>query len=218
MTEQKARKRQVRDRMAKTGERYTTASRQLTKSAHMPPRAAEPPFSEEAVRANTGKGWDEWFRILDTWKGTTHTHTEIARHLSTDLGVDGWWAQGVTVGYERARGMRAQYQRPDGFCAYASKTVPVEAERLFRAFADARSRSGWLERGTLKARTSSPPTSARFDFRGGPSRVNVYVTPKGPAKATAAIEHERLDGPDEVAEMKAFWKERLGALAARLSS
>jgi hypothetical protein len=71
MTEQKARKRQVRTRMAKTGERYTSARRHVTKPEPLPPRVAEPPFSEAAVRKATGKGWDDWFRILDGWAGQT---------------------------------------------------------------------------------------------------------------------------------------------------
>jgi len=215
MTEQKARKRQVRTRMAKTGERYTAARRHVTKPEPLPPRLGEPPFSEAAVRKATDKGWDDWFRILDRWGGTDRTHTQIARHL-TDLGVDGWWAQSVTVGYERARGMRAEHQRPDGFTVDVSKTFPVAAERLHRAFAQPRQRNRWLERGTLRLRTATTPTSARFDFGDGPSRVAVFVTAKGAAKATASIQHERLADAEAVQEMRAFWKHRLAELGRTL--
>jgi uncharacterized protein YndB with AHSA1/START domain len=216
MTEQKARKRQVRTRMAKTGERYTAAHRNVTKPEALPPRIAEPPFSEAAVRKATGKGWDDWFRILDRWGGTDHTHTEIARHVRTDLGVDGWWAQSVTVGYERARGLRAEHQRPDGFTVDVSKTFPVAAERLHRAFAQPRQRNRWLERGTLRLRTATAPTSARFDFGDGSSRVAVFVADKGPEKSTASIQHERLTDVDAVQQMRAFWKERLAELGRML--
>jgi hypothetical protein len=216
MTEQKARKRQVRRRMAKTGERYTTARRHVTKPEPLPPRVGEPPFSEAAVRKATGKSWDDWFRILDRWGGTDHSHTEIARHLVTDLGVDGWWAQSVTVGYERARGMRAEHQRPDGFTVDVSKTFPVAAERLHRAFAQPRQRNRWLARGTLRLRTAAAPTSARFDFGDGSSRVAVFVTAKGTAKATASIRHERLADAEAVEEMRAFWKDGLAELGRML--
>jgi hypothetical protein len=57
--------------------------------------------------AAPGKGWSEWFRILDAWGSTKRSHWEIARYLRSRDGVGGWWAQTVTVGYERARGMRA---------------------------------------------------------------------------------------------------------------
>ena len=211
MTEQKASKRQIRTRMQKTGERYTAARGKVVKPAPLPPRAAEPPFSEAAIRKATGKRWDDWFRILDAWGGTEHTHTEIARYVNQELGVDGWWAQSVTVGYERARGMRAPHERPDGFSVDVSKTFPVDADRLYRAFADARHRSRWIERGTLTLRTGTKSKhTARFDFGTGDeaSRVIVGITPKGSSKATVAIQHERLAAAKDVETMRDFWKER----------
>ncbi|HET8526227.1 MAG TPA: hypothetical protein VFM81_06260 [Actinomycetota bacterium] len=213
MSEQKARKRDVRTRMTKTGERYTAARRNIVKPPPLPPRAAEPLVSDASVRRGTGKRWDEWFRILDAWGATEHTHTEIARHVNAELGVDGWWSQNVTVGYERARGMRAAHQRPDGFSVGVTKTFAVGAERLHGMFAQARQRNRWLEKGTLTLRTATAPKSARFDFRDGASRVVVGITAKGPSKSTAAIQHERLPSAEGVTEMRAFWKERLAALA-----
>ncbi len=216
MPEQKARKRQVRTRMQKTGERYTAARGNVVKPPPLPPRAAEPPFSETAVRKATGKRWDDWFRLLDAWGGTGHTHTEIARYVNEALGVDGWWAQSVTVGYERARGMRAPHQRPDGFSVDVSKTFPVDAERLYRAFADARQRNRWIERGTLTLRASTPAKRvARFDFgtSADGSRVMVGITPKGPSKASAAIRHERLGAAEDVETKRTFWKERFQDLS-----
>ena len=44
----------------------------------LPPRVADPGMTEESIRKGTGKGWDEWFRILDAWDGTAHARTEIA--------------------------------------------------------------------------------------------------------------------------------------------
>ncbi|HET9291576.1 MAG TPA: DUF4287 domain-containing protein, partial [Actinomycetes bacterium] len=126
MTRQKSFKGRVRARMDKTSESYTTARRQLLAKAgakadpEAPARPAEPaatppgdapeakrPYSEQAIRANTGRGWDEWFALLDEWGGAERPHPEIVRWLVGEHGVPGWWAQGVTVGYERARGLRA---------------------------------------------------------------------------------------------------------------
>jgi hypothetical protein len=213
MTKEKARKRDVRSRMTKTGEPYTAARRHVVKPEPLPPRKAEPPFSEAAVRKATGKSWDDWFRILDAWGATERTHTAIARHVNAELGVDGWWAQSVTVGYERARGMRAQHQRTDGFSVDVSKTFPVGAERLHAMFAQARQRNRWIDRGTLKLRTATAPKTARFDFGDDGSRVVVGIAAKGPSKSTAAIQHERLPDAGAVKGMRTFWKERLAALA-----
>jgi hypothetical protein len=154
MTKDKARKHEVRARMTKTGERYTAARRHVVKPLSQPWVTDDLGASEETIRRGSGRGWQEWIRLLDDWGAADRTHTEIARHLASDLGVDGWWAQSVTVGYERARGKRAAHQRPDGFCAYASKTVPVHVSRLREAFVDAGQRARWLEKGTVRLRPS----------------------------------------------------------------
>ena len=128
-------------------------------------------------------------------------------------GVPGWWAQTVTVGWERARGVRQKYETASGFTVSVSKTFPAEVGALYRAFADARRRNRWLERGMLTTRTTREDKSARFDFRDEGSRVHVYFEAKGPEKTTVTVQHEKLGGPDEVEEKRAFWKERLGKLA-----
>ena len=218
MTEDKARKRAVRTRMAKTGERYTAARRHTVKRKPLPPRMAEPPQSEASLRRATGKGWDEWFRILDAWDGTSRKHGEITRYVSEEYGVSGWWTQSIAVGYERARGMRAKYQTAGGFQVSVSKTFPVGVRELSRTFEDARRRSRWLDAGTLKLRTSRPGQSARYDFRDGASRLMAYFESKGRGKSTVHIQHERLDSAEAVEETRAFWKERLGRLAEILTS
>ena len=56
--------------------------------------------------------------------------------------MPGWWAQAVTVCYERIKGLRAVGQRRDGsFEANKSRTFSVPLVRLYRAFHDARTRA-----------------------------------------------------------------------------
>lgn len=215
MTTDKARKRAVRTRMTKTGERYSAARRNVVKPE--PPVTDDLGRSEEAIRKGSGKGWKEWLRILDAWGAKERTHTEIARYVNVELGVPGWWAQTVAVGYERARGMRAPNQRPDGFSVSVSKTVPVDATTLSKAFTDARARRRWLESGVLKVRTSQPGRSARFDVGDGRVRAAMGLTEKGLSKTTVAIQFERLADKSEVETFRTEWKERLAKLAAVLS-
>src|SRR5215216_5333255 len=259
MTKDNAQKQAIRARMAKTGERYTTARHYLldlhrpehvnadvdcsslgddapdsnavspspgevvagaepaAAEAALPPRVAEPGVSDAAVQRATGKGWDEWFALLDAWHGTTHNHTEIARHVYETYGIDGWWAQNVTVGYERARGMRALHERPDGFSMNVSKTFPVPVERLFAAFVEQDERERWLEGVELRNRTSQPNKSARFDVLPEDGRLAVTFVAKGPHKSAAQLEQERLADAEEVARWKAVWKEQLALLAAYLA-
>ena len=60
------------------------------------------------------------------------------------------------------------------------------------------------------------PRSARFGHGEGGSRVHVTFVAKGEVKSTAAVEHARLADAQEVERMKGWWRERLGAPAARL--
>jgi uncharacterized protein YndB with AHSA1/START domain len=113
--------------------------------------------------------------------------------------------------------MRVKYQTMGGsFSVSVSKTLPVGVGKVYVAVVDARQRSGWLERGTLKARTSQKNKSARFDFRDGSSRVNVYFEAKGRSKTTVTVMHERLADTGAVEEMRAMWKESLSDLADAL--
>ncbi len=221
MTRQRSFKRLVRARMAKTGESYTAARASLL--AARPPVLADVPLlatSDVEIRRRTGRGWEEWFDLLDRWGAATRPHREIARWVAEQLGIEplGWEAQAVTVSFERARGLRAVGERPDGFAISASKTVTVSAETLFEAIADPELRERWLRDGQLRPRSATRPRSARFDWDDGRTRVNVTVDAKGPAKSTVTVEHARLDDADEAAQMKAWWRERLIQLAAHLKT
>jgi hypothetical protein len=213
MTRQKSFKRLVRSRMEKTGESYTAARASLL-GAEEPKATERPPLttSEEAIRRRTGRGWEEWFDMLDEWGAAERPHKEIARWLREERGVDGWGAQSVTVSYERARGLRAVGEHPEGFSVTAQKTVAVWTDRLYDAFVDESLRRRWLPDGELRERTASKPKSARFDWGDGGTRVHVTFEAKGDAKSTAALQHVRLADAGEAERMKAFWRERVAAL------
>ena len=218
MTTDKARKRAVRSRMQKTGVRYAAARRHVVRDAALPPlppRVAEPGMSDEAIRKGTGKGWDDWFRILDEWDATARSHTEIARYVNGEHGIDGWWAQGVTVGYERARGMRAMNQRPEGFEVSVSKTLDMTPLDAWRAFVEPKRRTAWLDLALrMRTGTRTMGRSARFDVPTEGTRVNVLFDPKGGDRCVVTVTHVKLAGADDVAAHRSAWRQRLGRLAA----
>ena len=185
MTEDKSFKRRVRERMSKTGESYAAArshvaeKRDRNRAARTRLAVSDDRVSDEAILKSTGKTWDEWFPILDAWGAREKTHTEIARYVSEEHGVPGWWSQSVTVAYEQARGMRLKYERPDGFSVTASKTIAVPVEVLFDAFVDDARRKEWLTDGSMSLRTAQPGRTARFDWEDGSTRVNVGFTSEG---------------------------------------
>jgi hypothetical protein len=96
--------------------------------------------------------------------------------------------------------------------------VAVPVDRLFDAFVDESLRKRWLPTASLRQRTATRPRVARFDWTDGVTRLNVMFEPKGDAKSTAALSHERLAGASERDRMKAFWRERLAALKAQLET
>jgi hypothetical protein len=217
MTTRKSFKRLVRSRMEKTGESYTAARATLLAAGE--PKPPEEPVlttSNEAILRRTGRGWEEWFDLLDEHGAVEWPHKEIARWLREEQGVDGWGAQSVTVSFERARGLRAVGERPEGFSITAQKTVAVSVDRLYDAFVDESLRERWLPDAELLERTATKPKSARFDWGGGESRVVAWFTAQDDSKSTVALEHARLADAEEAERMKAFWRERVAALREEL--
>jgi hypothetical protein len=212
MTRDKVQKRATRARMAKTGESYSAARRHVVKPRE-DLRAEDLGQPDAKVRQKTGKGWREWLRILDAWGARERKHGDVVNHLLDEYSVPGWWAQSITVGYERARGLRAKHQTLSGsFQVSVSKTFPIGVGMLFKAFAEAPQRNRWLERGALKVRTTLKNRSIRFDFGDGTSRVVAYFEPKDRRKTTVTVQHERLPDARAVEEKRGMWKEHLKRL------
>jgi uncharacterized protein YndB with AHSA1/START domain len=221
MTVHKSFKRLVRARMGKTGESYTAARAMLLQAD----QATEAPAlrlstSDEKIRERTGRGWEEWFAILDEWGAAERPHREIARWLADYQGLHplAWNVQAVVSSYELTRGLRQVGEKDDGFAVTASRTVAVDVERLYDAFVQERRRAGWLPDGRLATRTATRPKSARFDWADGPTRVNVTFLAKGQGKSTVALEHRRLADAEEADRMKAYWRDRLASLKHALEA
>jgi hypothetical protein len=220
MTRQSTFKRKVRARMEKTGESYTAARRHLIEAGETPDAVPvhEPRLSDETVRAATGRGWDEWFAILDEWGARERTHKEIATWLQSRGDISGWWSQSVTVSYEQARGMRAPGEMKDGFAITASKTIAVPVEVLERAFIEPNERARWLDGAELHQRKTTAALTARYDWEDGATRVIVGFQAKGDDRSVIALSHERLPDADAAEAMKAYWREALVVLKAQLEA
>ncbi len=220
MPKQKDLKRLVRTRMKKTGESYSTARVQLTRTKN----AAQPAVdfaqlagtSDKVIRERTGKTWAQWVRTLDAIDAVKMTHTDIAKHVHEQYQIDGWWSQAVTVGYERIRGLREKGQRRSGrFDASKSKTLPVPASVAFDAFVDARTRKKWLKGVDVIIRTATKPKSIRIGWPDG-KIVAVWITSKGD-KCTVGVQQDNLATRAEANERKTFWTEKLAALEELLA-
>jgi hypothetical protein len=215
-------KRLIRGRMQKTGEAYTAARahllQQKRRGSANSDRAGSIDYAKIAGRSDallkekTGCSWERWVKALDRAKAYTWPHREIAKHVQERYRIPGWWAQTVTVGYERIKGLRAVGQRRDGsFEANKSKTLAVSIERLYQAFDDKRTRARWLPGVDLTVRTAARNKSMRITW---PDRTSLVVgfTRKGAGKSEVALQHGKLPDRDAQAHMKEYWADRLQAL------
>jgi uncharacterized protein YndB with AHSA1/START domain len=171
-------------------------------------------MSDEAVRAKTGKTWDEWLSILDAAGAKTLGHKEIVA-LVSQHGVGPWWRQMVTVTYEQARGLREKHQTASGYTANASRTIGVPVDRLFAAWSDAALRGRWLPDAELTIRKATPGKSLRISWGDG-TNVDVGLTPKGESRSQVAVEHAKLPDAGAVARAKEYWKQALDRLQKAL--
>ena len=222
MTRQRSFKRLVRERMTRTGESYAAARRSLL-GAQPTPGGTEPAplvTTDEKIRDRTGRGWEEWFDLLDGWEADGPlTHRQLSRRVADELGIEPlvWDAQAVTTSYERARRGREVGRRADGrFAVSVTRTVAVSVSKLYRAFAEPSVRDQWLPDGELHERTAAARKSIRFDWADGTTRVHVVFLAKARGKSVATVEHSRLADAAETDRMKAYWRERLTALKAAL--
>jgi hypothetical protein len=244
MTRARALKHVIRERAAKTGERYTAARRHVL--AAVAPRAVAPappvrPASPAPTKGSvsdakaiekTGHGLDHWFAVLDRFGAVEKGHTAAARHLYDHHKVPGWYSQGITVAYERARGVRALNQRCDGeYEVSVSKVLGADTTTVIKAFTDARMRNRWIGKADAKlaaALTAAvtgkatkgfvvrPDGQARFRYKWDGTTVQFYLLPKPGGKVSLVVQHTKLAGADAVEARRAEWKAAFGAVAEAL--
>ena len=63
-------------------------------------------IGDDAVKAKTGKSWNQWFKILDRVDVKTNGHRHAAMSLYQTYRLNPWWSQAVTIRYEWERGLR----------------------------------------------------------------------------------------------------------------
>lgn len=230
MPKQKDLKRLVRARMQKTGESYTAARKNVVGGEAAKARASVQAqdktsgdfahlagMSDAAVKQKTGRDWACWVRALDGIGAHELEHREIALRLRQEFDVSAWWAQSVTVAYERIRGLRDVGQRRGGgYDVNKSKTVPVAIGALYDAFSS-RKRGHWLGDAELRVRKATREKSMRLDWHDG-TRVDVYFWEKGPAKSQVQLQHRGLPSKAAADRARAEWTSRLQALASYLKA
>ncbi|TDE89656.1 DUF4287 domain-containing protein [Occultella glacieicola] len=182
---------------------------------------AQPGHDDDLVRSNTGHGWDEWVRLLDAGPGRAAGHTEQARWVREEHGVDGWWAQSVVVGYERIVGIRLPGQMPDGtFTVSRSRILDMDADTWRARLLDDATRAALFEPLGTTLRSKPEARSLRFDLADGDTSLGVVAVALDPLaeRVRLTITHEKLADPGAAERWKDHWSAWIGGLGTEQSS
>src|ERR1043165_6481191 len=130
-------------------------------------------IGSEAVKAKTGKGWEDWLKILKREKADKLKHKEIATLLYEKHKLDGWWAQMVTVGFEQAHNLRVKNQRSDGeFSIDVTRVIAAPLSELYALFPEDAGRKKWLKE-KFEIRKATKNKGIRANFNGGTANLAI---------------------------------------------
>lgn len=190
-------------------------------------------ISDDAVRAATGRSWDEWEALLDARGAAGLSHRQLAALLADGLIESGWWQQMVAVAYERRKGTRVTGQTADvGFNVGVQRRVTMTPEDAWRLVTSPEGVRAWLgdvrgfalEKGAAYTadggaagvvRVAKPGSHLRVTRHppGWPraSTIQVRVIPAG-EKTTLSFHEEHLPGAAEREERRRHFEAALGEL------
>ncbi|MCH9682611.1 MAG: hypothetical protein K0V04_14340 [Deltaproteobacteria bacterium] len=239
MTEAKKFKRAVRARAQRTGESYAVARQHVlaktTKERERSTAAAaatarrgssKGSVSEAKCIEKTGHGFDHWFAVLDEFGARRLGHTAAARHLRVDHAVPSWYSQGITVAYERARGLRELNQVCAGtFEVSVSRVLPVSVDEAVVSLSRKAQRERWLPAvgGELAAVVPQRLASKRFRRNGdvaiarfphGEAKIELRITPKADGRSTIVARLTALADKAAVEHARGQWRALLDAMRA----
>lgn len=203
------------------------AERSADQAGKTSSRRADRALGDATVQAKTGRGLEEWFARLDAWGAVGRPHREIARHLADDDGQSGWWAQMITVEYERARGLREVGQTKNGYEAQVQKTLTAEPARVWAALLHPTVRQRWLGKsprlrfdqgseftlgdGTrIAVRKLKPEALLRLGWEAPqstrPSLLEISLRKNPSGRTTLRFQHRGLRSQAERSALAAHWQ------------
>ncbi len=176
------------------------------------PEGWTPSMSDEAVKAKTGRGWMGWFIILNRANANAMPHQEVASLLHTKYDVPGWWAQMITVEYERARGGRKKHETPNGFSVSMSKTVNVPLAELYAATVNDKMRARWFPTGAFAVSSRTKDKYFRGPWGKNGARLEIGFYAKGEGKSQITVQVNKMTKEADVERERAAWKKAMEKL------
>jgi hypothetical protein len=168
--------------------------------------------SDDAVKAKTGRKWDEWFKLLDDAGARMMDHREISRYVGREFELTRWWARTVCVGYEQDRGIRHKRQRGTTYSMDRAKTVGAPLGEVWAAWQDQATRDRWLPEMPFEVRKTTVNKVIHLNWPGG-TRVRAAFSEKN-GRTKMVVRHAKLESNADATRMYNYWSEALTHLKA----
>lgn len=167
----------------------------------------------DAVSNATGRGWEEWFHILDSAGAGSLPHKDIESYLYETQGLSNWWSRMVANGYEQACGRRASRFQENSCTVSVSKSFRASADVLFKAWVDETLRERWLPGYPIMIRKAVPQRSMRITWTDEISGLVIEFAETGSASCRMEVRHVNLPTSELAGRMQSFWNAALERLA-----
>ncbi len=171
-------------------------------------------ITDKVVLTQTGKTMEDWFVMLDQKGALAMSHAGIFSLIGKIKGLselNDWNRNLLTTTYGWSRGLKERGEKESGFEISVSKTVEVPINELYRAFVDENSRKNWLKE-KITIRKARENRSARVKWPDNKTSLSIDFYEKGPQKSQVVIQHLKIENSERAAELKSFWRERVGVL------
>lgn len=243
MTRQQTFKRRVRGRMAKTGESYTTARRQLLARTGglFEELSADEPLQREApapassadarrqqlldkrrawVRETTGRAMDAWIAILDQAEARGLPYNDIWRWLA-DAGhlAEGGLREAIVITYEQQIGRREIGQSCYGdYPANVNKALKGTMDDVLQRWLDLVGNKRTFN-GADTVSEPSVTTTEKFRYwrakLADGTRVTVTIWRMPDGRVSLGVQHRTFPDRTTADACKAYWKEFMAPLTPR---
>lgn len=178
----------------------------------------EKSINRRTITEKTGRSLEEWTDLLDRAGFREKPHRDIASYLNKNQDLSSWWAQEVTVQYEKDAGRRVTGQtEKTGFQLGVSRTLRTSAGDLWNWLTSEKGRiwfSGTDSEGietepkVLKERSH---LRLRWKLPGWThfSTLQIRIAAKGTANTTLTVHQEKLADQETRERMLGYWKEKM---------
>jgi uncharacterized protein YndB with AHSA1/START domain len=182
--------------------------------------------------------WKEWRKILSNVVSDDWSHKNIVSLLRKEYGISHWWAQTITIDYEKATGKRVTGQTYSaGFQIGVQTTVPLSKKKTWELLVSPEGIRTWLgdvkgfdfsegtkyqtENGTVgEIRVLRPFHHVRLSWKpenwAESSTLQIAVVSKTEGKTALRIHHEKLTNEKVRNQMRAHWQNVLNKLKEKL--